>query len=220
MNGSYFDTKRNRKRLATRLCFDGLLNRRTLIWQNRREVMTDVCFHGSRIISGGSTGTIYISSMRHKQQNHISFSAHSKGINRIVTTSFSGNLLTASDDMSVRMWDLNRPDEIHPLRTLPEHHSFVVDCTSSYSTKEIATISLDRHLRLWPENQLEIHKKIRLNQQPSTILWNRIDDRFIHIGYMGKKQSTLISNAINNILKIPNAIQSINIDTICSNLIC
>jgi len=76
----------------------------------------------------------------------LTFTGHSEGVNNCAFSPDGTKIVSASDDETLKLWDVETGNEI---RTFTGHSNFVLGCAFSPDGRKVVSASIDKTLKLW-----------------------------------------------------------------------
>ena len=96
----------------------------------------------------------WISKSQEQDPCILTFTGHSEGVNECAFSPDSTKVVSASDDKTLKLWDVETGIEI---RTFTGHSSWVLGCAFSPDGTKVVSASIDKTLKLWDvETGIEI----------------------------------------------------------------
>lgn len=141
--------------------------------------------------SGSESPTVAVEA---RPENGQTLSGHSRSISSLCLLNDGKILVSASDDHSLRVWDL---DQGELTRSLNQHTGSVHDLTqrpSDGALPMVASAAADRTIRFWQPTIGRLVRYVRLESEPLCIAW--LDEDHIVAGCVDGRIRTVDANNV------------------------
>ncbi|MEY4568347.1 MAG: hypothetical protein RLY14_3317, partial [Planctomycetota bacterium] len=139
------------------------------------EVIYSVAWNpGETLIAGASlNGKVILCDAKTLETKYV-IDAHPGGCTSVVFSSANEKLITGGRDASIRIWDI---DSGVPIRTLSQHSNSILKLLNAPNGSKqntlMASVSLDRTVRLWDTITGRMIRFVRLPTPPIDAVWER-----------------------------------------------